>query len=264
MLGTTLAMTIAIALLAAALLDGAAAFARAGVHAAAEHAVEAATRDALADYQNALRTALANASPSDSNAGYGAAISTVPSPLSRTYPAGSDGAPAGAPSVAYEVVPTTISPPACDAPPATPNAADVVAWLQCGSGVAESRMSLRITARVLDPGGAVLAQREQYVTLRLFAQAPYSALVGAKDGDAATLATGGAASPPHEGDVGGDTIAGAPAPQTTPWPAGGTLIHVRYECHDGGGSCANAAPPDPDAAGLRPGVRWQNGNQPAR
>jgi len=265
MLGTTLAMTIAIALLAAALLDGAAAFARAGVHAAAEHAVEGATRDALADYQNALGAAIANANAADAASGYAGAIATLANPYSHAAANGSTGSPATAFAVAYDVVPTTVSAPACGAPGATANAPDAIGWLQCGGGIAESRMSLHVTARVLDPNGAVLAQREQYVTLRLFAQPPYSAVDGAKDGDAASVATGTTASPAHEGDAGGDTISGAPSPSTaaSPWPAGGTLIHVRYECHDGAGSCANAAPPDPDASGLHAGVRWQNGNAPA-
>jgi hypothetical protein len=127
---------------------------------------------------------------------------------------------------------------------------------------------------VLDAaGGATLATREQYVTLRLFGEPPYSAVVGRKDASAVDPSgpsgAGALGAPAHEGDVGGDTISGAspqpaatagPAAQTA-WPAGGTLIHVRYECHDGAGRCANAAPPDPDA-GLRSGTRWANGNQP--
>ena len=57
MLGPTLWFVVAIGLLAVALLDGAAAFGRAGVHAAADHAVEAALHDAVADYQNRLQMA---------------------------------------------------------------------------------------------------------------------------------------------------------------------------------------------------------------
>jgi hypothetical protein len=110
------------------------------------------------------------------------------------------------------------------------------------------------------------------VTLRLFGEPPYSAVVGRKDASAAdpTGAAGVPAVPAHEGDLGGGTVSGASPPPdagATPagqgaWPAGGTLIHVRYECADGAGHCANAAPPDPDAS-LRPGARWANGNRPA-
>ena len=245
MLGTTLWLTIAIALLATAMLDGAAAFARARVHAAAEHALGPALHDALADYQSRLAAALANASPGDAADGYPAAIASLPNPVH---------------TAAYDVAPTTVAAPACAAPAA--QGPDAIGWLQCGGDVAESRMSLHVVARALDPNGAVLAQRDAYVTLRLFAVAPYSAVDGSKDGDASLLAAGDASSPPHEGDVGGDTVSGAPSAAASPWPAGGTLIHVRYECHDGAGSCANAAPPDPDAS-LRSGVRWTNGNRPA-
>jgi len=67
--------------------------------------------------------------------------------------------------------------------------------------------------------------------------------------------------PPHEGDVGGATVSGvALAAQASSPPAGGTSIHVQYECHDGAGHCANAAPPDPDA--LEAGTSWTDGNRP--
>jgi hypothetical protein len=36
---------------------------------------------------------------------------------------------------------------------------------------------------------------------------------------------------------------------------------VQYECQDGAGQCANAAPPDPDAQ-LQPGTSWSDGNRP--
>jgi hypothetical protein len=258
-LGTTLWLTIVLALLAATLLDAAGGFARASVHAAADHAVEAAMHDALAAYQNAVAAAVASASAPDAAAGYPAALAAIAAPFSGAVNGGAFG---DAPAVAYAVTPTTVVAPACGDDAGDPAAPDVVAWLQCADGIAESRMSLHVVARVTDSSGAVVAQRDQYVTLRVFAQPPYTAVVGRKDGDAVALATDGGAAPPHEGDTGGDTVSGAEAAAASPWPAGGTLIHVRYECHDGAGSCANAAPPDPDAA-LRAGVRWRNGNQPA-
>ncbi len=258
MLGTTLWIVIAIGLLATALLDAGAMLARASVHAGADHAVENAMHDALAAYQNRLGAAVAADDPADAQAGYGVALASMPNPFAGTS-APADG---GAPPVSYAVVPTTVVAPVCSDAPAPAAAGDVVAWLQCGGDIAESRVSLRVDVRVLDPGGAVLAQRTQYVTLRLFAQPPYSAIVGAMDGDADAPASIGGAPPAHEGDVGGDTVSGVqPAPAASAWPAGGTLIHVRFECHDGAGSCANAAPPDPDGA-LRANARWQNGNAP--
>jgi hypothetical protein len=258
MLGATLWFVMAIGVLAVALMDGAAAFGRAGVHAAADHAVEAALHDAVADYQNRLQAA-------------GGDAPTPAAPLERTYAApANDGGPAF--TLAYAVTPTTVAAPTC-AQSGTPlGGPDTIAWLQCGGVVRESRMSLRVVVQVLDAAGnAALARREQYVTLRLFGEPPYSAVVGRKDASADDPSGGDAlAAPAHEGDLGGDTVSGAsPAPAGTappggrgPWPAGGTLIHVRFECRDGAGHCANAAPPDPDA-GLRPGARWANGNRPA-
>ena len=239
MLGATLWFVMVIGLLAVALLDGAAAFGRAGVHAAADHAIEAALHDAVADYQNRLQAA-------------GEHPDTPAQSLTRTYAAPANGDPAERGfTLAYTVTPTTLTAPQCPQTATAPSTGpDTVAWLQCGGFVRESRMSLRVAVRVLDAAGVqTLAQREQLVTLRLFGEPPYSAVAGRSDASANDPAgAGGLAPPPHEGDVGG--------------AAAGTLIHVRYECHDGTGRCANAAPPDPDA-GLRPRTQWSNGNRTA-
>ena len=258
MLGTTLWLVVVIGLATVALMDGAAAFGRAGVQAAADHAIDAAMHDAVADYQNRLQAA-------------GEQAQTPAAPLERTF-AANEGAPGTAGfTLAYSVTPTTVAAPACPQAGAPSTGPDTIAWLQCGGFVRESRMSLRVAVRVLDAGGReTLARREQYVTLRLFGEPPYSAVVGRKDASAGDPTGADALAPPaHEGDVGGDTVSGAsPAPEAgaipagqSSWPAGGTLIHVRYECHDGAGRCANAAPPDPDA-GLRSGTRWTDGNRP--
>jgi len=260
-LGTTLWFVVVIGLVTVALMDGAASFGRAGVQAAADHAIDATMHDAVADYQNQLQAAGEHQSPA--------------LPLERTFVAPANASTAGtAPAfaLAYTVTPTTLAAPACPQAGSAPSAGpDTIAWLQCGGFVNESRMSLRVAVRVLDATGSeTLARREQYVTLRLFGEPPYSAVVGRKDASAADPAGSEALVPPaHEGDLGGDTVSGASPPPASPtpaaqspWPAGGTLIHVRYECHDGAGSCANAAPPDPDA-GLRPRTQWANGNRPA-
>lgn len=272
MLATTLWYTIAIALLAGMLLDAAAAFGRAGVHAAADHAIEPAMHDALADYQRQLQSTIASAASPLSPAapfagttpslgGYAAALAALPNPLERTI--APDPAASGPRfTLDYTVTPTTVAAPSCAS--ASSSGADAIAWLQCAGFVQESRLSLHVMVHVRDAAGAsVLAQRDAYVTLRLFAEPPYSAVVGRKDGAAADPAAADPlAPPPHEGDIGGDTVSGASPPPAGTWPAAGTLIHVRYECHDGAGSCANAAPPDPDGD-LRAGARWSNGNQPA-
>jgi hypothetical protein len=270
-LGIALWFAVVFGLLAGVLLDGAAAFGRASVQAAADHAVDAAMRDAIADYQNALQSAiaagtsaLAPAQPftgaTPSLDGYATARASLPNPLQRTYAA--DGSGGVRFTVSYAVAPTTISLPACPQDGAASNGPDAIAWLQCNGFVQESRISLHVSVHVDDATGATtFAQRDADVTLRLFAQPPYSALSGAND-ESATAASDGGADAPHEGDLGGDTISGAsPQPSASPWPAGGTLIHVRYQCVDGAGQCANAAPPDPDGD-LRANVTWDNGNRP--
>jgi len=270
-LGTALWLVVAMGLMAAMLLDAAAAFGRASVHAAADHAIEAAMHDAVADYQNRLQDALAHAAPSRtianaSGADYASAIASLPNPLESTADASAQGAGTSADAprfvLHYAVTPTTLAAPAC-ARPAEYGGPDTIAWLQCNAFVGESRMSLRVRVQVLDSGGAaVLAQRDQFITLRLFAEPPYSAVAGRKDASAADPSGPEAlAAPAHEGDADGATVSGMPPQLASPWPAGGTLIHVRYECRDGAGSCANAAPPDPDAD-LRAGTRWSNGNRP--
>jgi len=271
-LATALWFVIALGLLATLMLDAAAMTGRAAVQTAANRAVEAATHDAVADYQNQLAAAMAPvaaalASPSPfsgatpSLGNYAAALAAVPNPLATTFAA----APATSGpqfTLSYQVVPTTIAPPAC-ATAAPSVGSDAIAWLQCNGFVQESRVSLRVSVEVLDAAGTdVLARREQDITLRLFAEPPYSAVVGRKDGGADDPTSGDAlAVPAHEGDVGGDTVSGTAPVPASPWPAGGTLIHVRYQCDDGAGHCVNAAPPDPDGA-LRFDARWTNGNHP--
>jgi hypothetical protein len=262
-LGTTLWLVVVLGLLATVSLDAAASFGRASLHAAADHAVEGALHDAVAEYQNALQASIARAAPERGS--YAAAIGALPNPLERTLPP-DGGTDPDAPrfTISYSVTPTTVAAPACAPAAENPPSPDTVAWLQCDATVQESRMSLHVTVRVLDAAGAaIIAQRGDDVTLRLFAEPPYSALVGRKDAAAGDPTQAGAlVVPAHEGDLGGDTVSGAsPAPAASPWPAGGTLIHVRYECRDGAGSCANAAPPDPDGA-LRSGAGWANGNRP--
>jgi hypothetical protein len=255
MLATTLWYVAALALLAGLGFESAAAFARASVQAAADHALEPALHDALADYQNRLGAAIASAAaplaPPGPFAGtppsldaYAGALATLPNPVQQTIP---PAAAAGSTplTIAYAVTPTTITAPSCD-PSTVSNGADAIGWLQCGGFVQESRVSLHVQLTVSDAAGTtILARRDAFVTLRLFAAPPYSAIVGRKDGGAADPAGTGRAA--HEGDVGGATL--------------GTMIHVRYACTDGAGSCANAAPPDPDGA-LQAGARWTNGNLP--
>lgn len=275
MLGTTLWFTVVFGLLGALLVEGAAAYARTATLVAAEAAVTGAQHDALARYQSALALSLARdaavanidaaltaplrGSAPDSSHAYGDAASALATVTSVETPA--PGASAPAFTVTTTVTPTTVAPPSCGS---GGTGGDTIAWLQCHGLVGESRMSLRIDVAIAAPDGTdTLVRRSETVALRLFAVPPYSVPVGAKDGAANDPAGADASAPAHEGDVGGDTVGGSPpSAQASPWPAGGTLVHVRYRCTDGSpGACANAAPPDPDAA-LRAGAAWQNGNRP--
>lgn len=267
MLGTTLWFVLTIGLMAAVVLDGAATFARAGVHAAADHLVEGATHEAVGAYQRALATAVAG-DPAIQALQAAAPFSGSPAPVGAftrgiTGVSGTIAAPAGAApafTVTYAVAPTTIAPPSCAAGPA-PSGGDTIAWLQCSGFVAESRMSLRVIVAVRDAGGRELyVQRAQNVALRLFAQYPYSAVVGRED-DAADDPAGTRSAATHEGDIGGGTVSGvAPSPWPSGPPRGGTLIHVEYECVAGAAyDCSQANPPDPDGD-LHPNATWGDGN----
>jgi hypothetical protein len=271
MTGTALWFAFALAVLATALLDAAATFGRASLQITAARAVDDAAHDALAGYQNRLGAAIATSAaalqapqpfagaPPDLG-GYAAALATLPNPL--TIESTPDPAQPGPQfHLSARIVPTTLAPPACSsAPPAGP---DTIAWLQCNGVVQESRASIHLTVDAFDQSGTqLLAERDQYLTLRLFAVPPYSIVVGRKDGAAGEPVVAAAGAPaPHEGDAGGDTTSGVVPPSASPWPAGGTLIHVRYDCTDDVGHCANAAPPDPDAS-LEFGRTWSNGNRP--
>ena len=146
-----------------------------------------------------------------------------------------------------DVRPTAQTLPTCASASSGPDSA---LDLQCSPFVQESRLSLTLTsdAGPIDTNGTIsaLAHARTIVTLRLFAQPPYSVLAGIKD----------AADPDgfHEGDSGG--YGNAIGAFATP-AADDTTIHVVYECIAGAGSCATSAPPPADAPASR---QWTNGN----
>lgn len=275
MLGTTFAFVIVLALLAGVALDGSAAFARAGIQAAAEHVIDGAADDAVAAFQRQL----ANAISSDGadqllegpNVFTGTPAPVAPLAAPSAAPIALEATPvpdlSAAPRfvVRSSVTPTTIAPPHCGpAGSGSTGGHDTIAWLQCDGFVQESRMSLHVVVQVFDPAGReLIVQRDEYVTLRLFAAPPYSAVTGRSDSSGDDPVGAYPTGAPHEGDVGGDTVSGvSPQPlQPSPYPSGGTLIHVQYVCQPGTASCALAAPPDPDAH-LRSDAGWTNGNAP--
>jgi hypothetical protein len=272
-LGTTLSFLVVMTVIAVVLLDGMAGFARAGVAAAADHVVAGAIDDAIAAYQHTLASAIAN-DRADAALQSLSTFTGTPSPVAlltaataaptqltaSATPPPAAGASAPRFVIAYTVVPTTVAQPHCAGPAGSTH--DVIAWLQCDGYVQESRISLHVTVKVFDPSGnELLVQREQYVSLRLFAEPPYSAVVGRSDATAVDPLGAAPTALPHEGDVGGDTVSGVSAPQPSPYPSGGTLIHVEYVCRPGTASCALAAPPDPDMH-LQQNAGWTNGNTP--
>jgi hypothetical protein len=276
MLGTTFAFIVILALVAGVMLDGAAAFGRAGIQAAAEHVVDGVVDDAVASYQRQLATAITSDHAAlalltnGTFTGTPAPVTVLSQPSAMPTQVATQPAPPADSStvprfaVRYSVTPTTVFAPNCSPPGAAPHqGADPIGWLQCDGYIQESRMSLHVTVDVLDPSGhELIVQRDHYVTLRLFAQPPYSAITGRTDGSAVDPIGASPTAAPHEGDAAGDTISGAsPHPEPTPYPSGGTLIHVEYVCQPGSAPCALAAPPDPDQH-LRSDARWTNGNAP--
>ena len=276
MLGTTFAFIVILALIAGVMLDGAAAFGRAGIQSAADHLVDGAVDDAVATYQRQLAVAISSDHAelalltNGTFTGTPAPVtilsqpSVVPTQIATepTPPADSSTVPRFA--VRYSVAPTTLVAPQClPSAQAPQQASDAIAWLQCDGYIQESRMSLHVTVDVFDPSGQeLIVQRDHYVTLRVFAQPPYSAVTGRTDGSAGDPIGAFPTGAPHEGDAGGDTVSGSsPRPEPSPYPSGGTVIHVQYVCQPGSASCALAAPPDPDQH-LRSNVRWSNGNAP--
>lgn len=268
MLGATVVLVAVLTLTAATLLGGIASAARAGIHAAAEHAVAGAVDDALAAYRGALAARIA-ADPAALALGGATPFTGTPAPVALLASAvapppalivASTPAPSDVPgfAVVATVTPTTLAPPRCPASGAAASGKDAIGWLQCDGYVQESRLSLRVVVAVRDASGTLLVRREEDVALRLFAQPPYSAPVGRLDPAGRDPVAAGATLP-HEGDAGGDTVSGASPPQPSPYPAGGSLLHVAYACSAGSVDCALAAPPDPDAH-LVPGAAWSDGN----
>ncbi len=250
MLAQTVVLIALFAILAASAIAGVAGVARTQSIGAARALIVPGVESALSRYQRTIATTIA-AQTGAADAVARQAPATIPALAGATAWAVQHTleapAPAGPFRVAVDVTPTAQSVPQCNGAPAGP---DTAVALQCSPFVQESRLSLTVTSAAgpLDASGTVspLAHGRTIVTLRLFAQPPYSAISGALD----------AADPAgyHEGDTGGFGNAlpafGSPAPDDT-------TIHVVYSCSDGTGSCATSDPPPQDAPTAVP---WTNGN----
>ena len=251
MLAQTIVLLAVFAILAGSAVAGIAGMARAQTADAAKALMPAAIETALGAYQRMLAASLAaQAGPPPASAAV-----APPAPLPALAGPGPWTeqryvyAVAGSPlTVAVDVVPTAQSVPACGSP--SDAGPDRAVDLQCSPFVQETRLSLAVTTDVGPADGAgnvsALAHGRFAVTLRLFAQPPYSIVSGVKDAAVATDY--------HEGDTAG--WAGALPAFATPGPDD-TTIHVTYRCTDGSGSCAGSAPPPPDAPATVP---WTDGN----
>ena len=250
-LAQTVFLMAALALFASTAVAGIAAYARTQSAAVAKSHLAPGVEAALAIYEHDVRARIASELSVASQSAYSSAPVVVPAlnggdawaEESGILPA--DGV--SAIRVAYDIVPTTAAAPACvPQPGATNGGVDIAENAQCSGFIQESRLSLAIatSAGPLGADGAVtpLAANRFTVTLRLFAQPPYTMIAGVKDSaDPATL---------HEGDSGG--WAGANNAAT----AGDTTIHVTYRC-SGDAACATSVPPSLDVTRSLP---WSNGN----
>jgi len=251
-------------------LAGIGAFARATIHDAANALVRTGYQHALADYQVSIAAQIGSA---EGGAYYsdGRAIQNsgdVPSIPQLVDPAHniSDPAPRteqiGAYYLSETVTNTTVAAPSCTAgAPGTSD--DIVVNAQCALWVGESRLSAQIVVSVYsgDPkaaGTTLLAARTQTVALRLFADAPFVALTGLKDGDARDPNSDDPnVTRTHEGDVGGYAPAEGPLEGSQPLTPGDTTIHVFYECQNRGAAC----PQNPHPPGDQPlNIPWRSGN----
>jgi hypothetical protein len=163
-----------------------------------------------------------------------------------------------------ETFATTGAPPSCGNP-AQQGLSDVVTAAQCSRWIWETRMSGSVDIAVFSAppgtaGSALLAERTETITFRLFADAPFVAIVGLKDGDARDPTTDDVnAISPHEGDLGGYSSVTGPMVDDPTHPVDDTTIHVYYECHNPNPNVT--CPGQPFPAGDQPqNLHWQNGN----
>ncbi|GAC1584652.1 MAG: hypothetical protein NVS3B28_06150 [Candidatus Velthaea sp.] len=269
MLGPALFLVAILFLTATVAIGGVGAFARATVHDAANAAIRTGFAHALADYQQSIAAQIqASEGPNYyADAQKRQNIGEIPSIPALADPVHAIAAPAarteriGVAFVSEASQNTTAVSPDCTAGLLRPG--DVAVRAQCAPWVAESRLSAQIVITVYggDPaqaGATALAARTQTFAFRLFADAPYVALTGLKDGDARHPDSDDPnAVDPHEGDASGFAPAAGPLLTTAAPAAGDTTIHVLYDCQNAGAAC----PQNPNPPGDVPrDVPWQNGN----
>jgi hypothetical protein len=254
MLGQTIVLLALVATFAASAVAGIAGATRARTVEAARALVAPATESALAAYLRAVGATIAAqtaAAPRNALAPPPQipALAGTEAFAAMRYAERAD---AGPYAVTVDVTPAAPARPVCAMGVAgTDTGPDLERNGQCSPFVQESRLALEVVAAVgiADAAGAVapLAHGRATVTVRLFAQPPYAALVGIKD----AVAMGA----PHDADLGG--YGNALGNFLGTLPDGDTTLHVVYACAPALGDCAASAPPPAD----RPtDVRWTDGN----
>ncbi|MBV8602351.1 MAG: hypothetical protein JO359_12370, partial [Candidatus Eremiobacteraeota bacterium] len=130
--------------------------------------------------------------------------------------------------------------------------------LQTHPAVGEGRLAATIVLTIASAGGAPLAVRTEYLTLRTFAVPPYVALDGLTDAGAAREASAegdsGGCDPSHPATCDANNL----APSST---ASDTRIHVVQRCVDGGsGACGGQTYVNADPANAPASTLWSNAN----
>ena len=250
MLAQTLVLVSLLALFATSAMAGIAGVARAQSATAAQALLVPAIETAIGRYQREAAAVIAAQRTPDADAAFAApqAIAALNGGVAWSEKMYREAAGGDSPlRASVDVLPTALSVPTCATASSGP---DTARDLQCSPFVQESRLSLTVMgdAGPADASGAIsaLAHTRTIVTLRLFAQPPYSAVAGVKV----------AADPEsvHEGDTGGfGNAVGAFAHP----PPDDTTIHVVYECVSGSGSCDTSLPLPADVPASAP---WTNGN----
>jgi hypothetical protein len=132
---------------------------------------------------------------------------------------------------------------------------------QFAAQVNESRASIQIGVTVT-VNSNVIAQRTSDVTLRLFAQGPFSAIAGVKEDPSADPASIGDSA--QEGDSGGDPGNASAGPalstnsNTTVLP-GDTRYHLLFACHGSNATDCGFSHPPPDQSVTATGKSFGNG-----
>jgi hypothetical protein len=260
MLGPTLFLLTILLLTATVAISGIGAFARASIQNATTTVMQTALNHGIQSFQRSVAAQLGAGGPIDpsniSSFGQAPVSQFLQNPRLIAPPA-EVVEQLSSFSVTEDFVNSTAVEPACGTTVSDASTPDTVVDAQCSNWVAETRMAgqIIITVRV-QPGGPVIAQRTENMTFRLFADAPFTALVGLKDGDARDPTVGDVnAVSPHEGDNGGF---GGPSSslETGTAPTNDTTIHIRYECRNGGNPCPGAPVPAGDNLKNLP---WSNG-----